>query len=124
MSCRPTLAIPDPTAREYIAYWGDVHYADFCDALGLPRLDYWSFVDRTLRDGPQWWVSSLQLHEIRTLPSPDTYRAMLAEAHPDELYGPRRYQYYIRAHRGRRADLIRALDTTDDAAWREWAMRI
>lgn len=124
MACRPTLAIPDPTAREYIAYWGDVHYVEFCSALGLPRLDYWSFVQRTQREGPYWWVTALRLRDIRRLPSPDTYRSLLGDAHPHECTGPRRYEHYIRLHRGSRSDLIRALDTTDDAAWRDWAKRI
>ena len=121
---RPTLAVPRPRAREYIAYYGDVEYADFCHALGLRRIDYWSFVQRTMSDGPYWWSSSLQLQDIRRLPSPDTYKSLLLESHPSECAGPRRYEHYIRMYRGNRDELLDKLDASNDAAWREWAKRI
>ena len=124
MSRRPTLAVPRPRAREYLAYWGDSQYAEFCQALGLRRIDYWSFVQRTIADGPHWWSSSLQLKDIRCLPSPDTYKSLLLDSHPNECCGPRRYEHYIRMFRGNRDQLLDQLDESHDVAWRDWAKRI
>ena len=124
MATRPSLAIPCPSAEEYLVYWGDVQYADFCRAFGLTRLSHVQFVDRTLLKGPHWWERDFQLKDIKLLPSPDTYRALLSSTHPNECAGPRRFEHYIQMHRGDRTSLLELLDPDNDIVWREWAARI
>ena len=124
MAARPRLAIPRPSAEEYIAYWGDVQYTEFCRAFGLKRLSYLHFVDRTLRNGPNWWAREFKLQDMQLLPSPGTYCSLLSSTHQMECAGPRRFEHYIRMHRGKRNDLLEILDPQQDHAWREWAMRI
>lgn len=124
MAARPRLAIPRPNAEEYLSYWGNVQYVDFCRAFGLKQLSYLAFVDHTLRKGPHWWARDLQLEDMQSLPSPGTYCAFLSSTHPTECAGPRRFEHYIRMYRGERDALLHKLDPRVDHAWREWAKRI
>lgn len=122
MACRPTLAVPRPQAAEYLAYWGDVQYASFCSALGLPRLPYREFAVQTTKRGPLWWEHALQLCDITQVPSVEDYRLLLASSHPEEFDGPQRYFHYIRVYKGDRKQLLRQLGGVPNTAWYESAL--
>ena len=122
MAHRPTLAVPQPRADDYLAYWGDTQYTSFCNALGLPHLRYSEFVAQTIEKGPLWWEKAIQLSDITRLPSVEDYRLLLASSHPEEFSGPRRYFHYIRLYKGDRKNLLHQLGGVPNTAWYESAM--
>lgn len=124
MHARPKLVVPQLQAQEYLWYWGDIEYVEFCAAFGLPRLDYGSFARRTMAESPYWWAAALDLNDINKVPSPTTYRTLLEQSHPHEFTGPTRFQHYIKQYKGNRMELLERLDGTNDKQWREWAQRI
>jgi hypothetical protein len=43
-------------AREYIRWWGNALYIDWCTHAHVQPMAYGQWVKRTLKEGKDWWV--------------------------------------------------------------------
>jgi len=43
-------------ARDYIDWWGDHLYRDWCGHAGIEPITYAAFCERTLKEGKDWWA--------------------------------------------------------------------
>ena len=60
VAMRPRLVDPNAGpagAREYIKWWGNVLYVDWCKQLGVDPLPYAEWEALTLEQGKDWWAA-------------------------------------------------------------------
>jgi len=79
---------------EYIEHWGAELYNDFCAALGIAPLGYWTWLAHTRTHGVDWWQHDLDLEQVKAFPPAEEYRMCVRAAHPHEADGPRRLAHY------------------------------
>lgn len=129
---RPQLKATQTTVQEYIHLWGAEHYNDFCDALGLQRLDYWSWLSLTKAKGIDWWLSELELDQITRVPSADNYRMLVRKAAPSEADGPTRLTHFLRLRfslermtfEQYRDEICYTLGGLHDPQWMQYALEL
>lgn len=95
MMGRPRLMTVCMDVNEYIEYWGAELYNDFCAALGIVPMTYWTWAAHTRKHGVDWWQRDLALEDVKVFPPAEEYRMCVRAAHPQEADGPNRLRHYV-----------------------------